>query len=194
MTNQQRVFHLNSEKINQILFCDNSDTEDFLALDNEGVKFLEQDILHLENSALQEALEVTIDPAVVFQSPSHKDSITTKQISSIASTDTQFNCKELSDSKLEAKAKKYKEQRLSDIGIEFGKVLLDVNRGETTPYQVFEKLIKFENFITEIVMPQTILYSQQKGHVLTTSLKEIKAYFGMKIVMEYHKLPSIHDY
>ena len=194
MANQQRVFHLNSEKINQILFCDNSDTEDSLALDNEDVEFLEQDMLHLENSALQEVLEVAIDPAVALQSPSHKDSLTTNKISSIASTDTQFNWKKLSDSKLKAIAKKYEEQRLSDIGIEFGKVLLDVNEGETTPYQVFEKLIKFENFITEIVMPQTILYSQQKGHVFTTTLEEIKAFFGMNIVMGYHKLPSIRDY
>ena len=103
MTNQQRVFHLNSEKINQIFFCDNSDTEDSLALDNEDVEFLEQDMLHLENSALQ---EVAIDPAVALQSPSHKDSLTTNQISSITSTDTQFNWKKLSDSKLEAIAKK----------------------------------------------------------------------------------------
>ena len=87
-----------------------------------------------------------------------------------------------------------KSKQLSDFGIKFGKVLLDVNEGETTPNQVFEKLIKFENFITEIVMPQTILHSQQKGHVLTTSLEEIKAFYGMNIVMGYHKFPSICDY
>ena len=43
-------------------------------------------------------------------------------------------------------------------------------------------------------MPQTILYSQQKAHVLTTSLEEIKAFFGMNIVMGYHKLSSICDH
>ena len=100
-------------------------------------------MLHLKNSALQEVLEVAIDLAVALQSPSHKDSLTTNQISSIASADTQFDWKKLSDLKLEAIAKKYEEQRRSDFGIKFGKVLLDVNEGETTPYQVFEKLIKF---------------------------------------------------
>ena len=58
MTNQQRIFHLSSEKI---IFYHNSDTEDSLALHNENVKFLEQDMLHLENSALQEVFEVAID-------------------------------------------------------------------------------------------------------------------------------------
>ena len=43
MTNQQRVFHLNSEKINQIFFCDISNTEDSLSFDYEDVEFLEQD-------------------------------------------------------------------------------------------------------------------------------------------------------
>ena len=42
---------------------------------------------------------------------------------------------------------------------------------------------------------QSELYAQQNGHVffkITTD--EIKAYFGMTIVMEYHRLPCIGDY
>ena len=90
MTNQQRIFHLNSEKINQILFCHDGDTEDALALRNERVKTLEQVVLYLENNALQEVQEVAIDPPMTLLSPSHKDCLTTNQISSSASTDTQF--------------------------------------------------------------------------------------------------------
>ena len=56
-------------------------------------------MLHLENSALQEVLEVAIDPPMTSQSPPHKDSLTTNQIFSSASTDIEFNWKELSDSK-----------------------------------------------------------------------------------------------
>ena len=36
-------------------------------------------MLHLENSALQEVLEVAIDPPMTLQSPSRKDSLTTNK-------------------------------------------------------------------------------------------------------------------
>ena len=78
-------------------------------------------MLHLENSALQEVLEVAIDPPMTLQSPSDKVNLTTNQIFSSASTDIELNWKKLSDSKLEAIAKKYEEQRFSDNGIDFGK-------------------------------------------------------------------------
>ena len=57
----------------------------------EDVGFLKQDMLHLENSTLQEVLEVAIDVPMTLQSPSHKNSLTSNQISSSVSTDTQFN-------------------------------------------------------------------------------------------------------
>ena len=38
------------------------------------------------------------------------------------------------------------------------------------------------------------LYSQQQGHVFTTSLEETKAFFGMHLVMGYHALPCMRDY
>ena len=56
-------------------------------------------MLYLENSALQELLEVAIDPPMTLQSPPHKDNLTTKQIFSSASTDIEFNWKKLLDSK-----------------------------------------------------------------------------------------------
>ena len=48
-------------------------------------------MLHLENSTLQEVLEVVIDPPMTLQSPLHKDSLTINQISSSASTDIELN-------------------------------------------------------------------------------------------------------
>ena len=56
-------------------------------------------MIHQENSALQEVLEVAIDPPMTLQSPSHKDSLTNNQIFSSASIDIEFNWKKLSDSK-----------------------------------------------------------------------------------------------
>ena len=48
-------------------------------------------MLYLENSALQEVLEVAIDPPMTLQSSSHEDSLTTNQIFSSTSTDPQIS-------------------------------------------------------------------------------------------------------
>ena len=44
------------------------------------------------------------------------------------------------------------------------------------------------------MIPQTKLYSQYKGHILHIEAEEIKALFGINVVMGYHVLPSIRDY
>ena len=43
-------------------------------------------------------------------------------------------------------------------------------------------------------MPQTHLYCEQQAHVLSTNVAEMKAFFGMQIVMGYHQLPSLQDW
>ena len=44
------VFQLNDNEIHQILFCDNSDTEDALIADDKDIGFLESDIEQLEKT------------------------------------------------------------------------------------------------------------------------------------------------
>ena len=66
--------------------------------------------------------------------------------------------------------------------------------GDITPYQVFEYVSKFTDFITNIIIPQTVLYSQLTGHVFTTDVAEMKAFFCMHLVMGYHALPALRDY
>ena len=46
----------------------------------------------------------------------------------------------------------------------------------------------------KIAIPQTKLYSQQKGHILHIEAEEIKAFFGITEVMGYHVLPSVRNY
>jgi len=63
MPESSRLFQLNEEEINQILFCDNSDLEEGLALDDEDVTYLATDIEYMKkNLATDEVLESTIDP------------------------------------------------------------------------------------------------------------------------------------
>ena len=44
------------------------------------------------------------------------------------------------------------------------------------------------------MIPLSELYAQQNGHVFQVTADEIKAYFGMTLVMEYHRLPCIRNY
>ena len=45
-----RVFEVNEDNVQQILFCDESDTEEVLALDEEDIQFLTDDMDHLERN------------------------------------------------------------------------------------------------------------------------------------------------
>ena len=65
---------------------------------------------------------------------------------------------------------------------------------DPNPYEIFEKVARFDKFLNDIVIRQTIFYSQQKGHVFSTDVEEIRAYFGMNLVMGYYVLPLMRDY
>ena len=73
-------------------------------------------------------------------------------------------------------AKNISDHSTPSFNIGYGKVLLPVTF-EATPYEVFEKLANFNNLIEEIVIPQTKLYSQQKGHIFLIEAEEVKVFF-----------------
>ena len=195
MSSKSRLFQLNKDEVNQILFCDESDTEETSELDNEDIEFLEKDmeiILHNDSS---DQLEVVIEPASTTQESSQDlvesaSHLTASDMHSTASTDTKFKWKKMSTSKQQSIAEKI--QQLPNT-TEFGKVTLELENNPR-PYEVFKKLTQFDEFLSEIVIPQTKLYSQQNGHVFSTTMEEMKAFFGMQIVMGYHRVPSIRDY
>ena len=210
--NKDKVFHLNAAEVNQILFCDESDTEDALPLDDEDINFLESDmdLLSINRPNAGGQMEVVIEPSSMTQRPnqdgtdcqstrmttSESESPSTSSLPSATttatvSTDTTFKWKKMSKMRQKALAEKRLQQQPAES--EFGEILLELE-AETTPYQVFEKIANFDAFLTDIVIPQTILYSQQKGHVFTTTVEEMRAFFGMQIVMGYHALPCIRDY
>ena len=186
---QKRFFQLSDEKVSQILFCDESDTEDALILDQEDLSFLKNDIEVLEESPLEQ-IEVTIEPPENFAADTKECSV--EESCNSTHNETVFHWKKISVSKQKSIAAKYKLKEYNSA--QFGNILLNFDGKEITPYLVFEVLTKFEDFLTKIVIPQTMLYSQQKGHVFNTTVNEMKAFFGMQIVMGYHKLPCIRDY
>ena len=62
--NNTRLCELNEESVNQLLFRDNSDTEDALPLDDEDIGFLEDDLnqMDLNSNNDDDRVEVYIEP------------------------------------------------------------------------------------------------------------------------------------
>ena len=68
----------------------------------------------------------------------------------------------------------------TDASFEYEKLLMPTS-DDPNPYEIFEKVARFDKFLSYIVIPQTTVYSQQKGHVFSTELEELGAYFGMNL-------------
>ena len=105
------------------------------------------------------------------------------------STPLSFDWKKVTDS---CSNQQQQLQHESSTVFDFGKVTTELEN--ETPYEVFNKVAGFEDFLKDIVMPKTHLYCKQQAHVLSTNVAEMKAFFGMQIVMGYHQFPSLRDY
>lgn len=186
---RKKLFHLSELEVNQVLFADNSDDEEGLVLDDEDLQFLEQDVEGMqETSEISDTLEVTIEPP---QENHQLDVNQNSETNSEKAEEVNFIWKK----PLPAYQKSAYEETNFVNDFPFGKILIENElNGDVTPYSVFEAVSKFTSFIADIVIPQTILYSQQNGHVFTTNIDEMKAFFGMHLVMGYHTLPSLRDY
>ena len=199
MSTKRRLFQLNNTEVNQILFCDDSDTEDVLQLDNKDIRFLESDMATVQEPDSPDQVEVVIEAVAAGSvqettTEGHANQATLHLSTDSPSTvfdDTTFKWKMMSASQQKSIAKKF--EQLAKNTTEFGKVTIDLV-DDPCPYQVFEKLAEFDKFLTEIVIPESVLYSQQKGHVFSINVEEMRAFFGMQIVMGNHTLPSIRDY
>lgn len=188
---RKRVFQINDSNIQQVLFCDNSDTEDALTLDDEDVGFLEEDCVVADTQVThdQDTLEVTIDPPNLTPEVENLDTDSTTTSSN--STSPPLENLNLTWKKINNSSGLSNSPQNTNYGV----ISIESQTGsEFTPYQIFRSVANFDNFITNIVLPQTRLYAQQQGHVFQVTPPELNAYFGITLVMGYHRLPTIRDY
>ena len=61
--NVQKQFWLTDAEINRILFCNESDTEDALILDDKYIYFLEDDVTQMNANSNTGVINVVIDPS-----------------------------------------------------------------------------------------------------------------------------------
>ena len=71
----------------------------------------------------------------------------------------------------------------TETSFEYEKVVITTS-GDANPNEIFEKVTRFDKFLSGIIIPKTTVYSQQKGHVFITELEELSAYFGS---MSFHR-------
>ena len=176
---------VNEKSVNQVLFRNNSDTEDALALDDEDLGFLEDDLDQLDSNANNDdgPVEVYIEP------PQRHDPEKTsfsgqqsncKEVEELpfqdaptsTSTPLSFDWKKVTNSSYNQQQQL---QHESSIVFDFGKVTTELKN--ETPYEVFNKVAGLEDFLKDIVVPQTHLYCEQEARVLSTNVAEMKAFF-----------------
>ena len=135
-------------KFKNLLFCDNSDTEDTLQLDKEDLGFLENDVDHIAHNvhaADLEPLEVVIEPPIQNSTSS-----------SSAASDLQTNEQNLCVYAKLSKEIKYRWKKIdpiseissatlnNNIEFKYGQILLPFEK-TATPFEIFKKanLINF---------------------------------------------------
>ena len=142
---RKKLFHLTESEVNQVLFCDNSDDEEGLTLDDEDLGFLEKDLEFIEkNGEMDYVVEVNIEPPQSGTSKAIDDTLQQLEKNCMPSNSLeqlQFKFKKPSP---ENQKRVYEEA--DKIGIEFpyGKVCIEKElSGDLSPYAVFEKVYKF---------------------------------------------------
>ena len=155
---RQKLFQVDGDKIQNLLFCDNSDTEDTLQLDEEDLGFLENDVDHIAHNvhaADLEPLEVVIEPPIQYST-----------FSSSAASDLQTNEQNLCAFAKLSKKIKYRWKKIdpisevssatlnNNIEFKYGQILLPFEK-TATPFEIFKKVSKFDQFLIDIMIPQT---------------------------------------
>ena len=167
MSRSRKLFELSDAEINRILFCDDSDTEDALVLDDKDIDFIEDDVAEIEGNSNTEDISVIIDSPIDAMIPvddiGESSGVHILQSSEVP---TRFTWKTVTSENMHAFVCE------TNASFEFEKVLINTS-DDPNPYEIFEKVARFDKFLNDIVIPQTILYSQQKGHVFSTDVEPI---------------------
>ena len=64
---------------------------------------------------------------------------------------------------------------------------------EPKPLDIFMDAAKLDD-LRQLVIPQSVLYMQQQGHVFAIEVEELNVFIETTAFMEYHIVPTLHDY
>ena len=159
MSRSRKLFEFSDAEINRILFCDDSDTENALVLDDENIDFMEDNVAEMEANWNTEHISVIIDPPIDAMIPVDDVGESSRvHIPQSLEVPTRFTWKTVTSENEHAFVCE------TNASFEFEKVLINTS-DDPKSYEIFEKVARFDKFLIDIVIPKTIFYSQQKGHV-----------------------------
>ncbi|GBP28970.1 PiggyBac transposable element-derived protein 2 [Eumeta japonica] len=163
---------------------DNSDNEDDLLLDEEDQRLLTQD-------DDQGIIDVEIEDTTLRQNET-PDSLPGPSTST-AEPETEAQVTHQPAFKWSQRT--YLPNIFRNVEYEFGKVKICQVEADTllTPFDIFCAATNFDDLVHYIVS-ESVRYAHQNGREFTIEPEEMKAFFGMNLVMGYHVLPSLRDY
>lgn len=155
----------------QLLFADNSDEEE-QDPDDEDLDYIAEDMAD------------GVEESIIVDETSHGVNETTEDIEeyqvSVTSTST---------------TKHWSAQNvLHPPDFHFVEVDPDYMSIPDEPGEAYIHLSKLDKLIAEVIIPESVRYSEQKGISFSTNVEEIKAFMAIMIFMGYHKLPAMRDY
>ena len=145
---RQKLFQIDEEKIQYLLFCDNSDTEDAIELDEEDIGFLKKDLDHIAENvkvANFEPVEVVIDPPIQSSNAntSTASSLQANEQKSMSSEEVKYRWK-----KVEPGLEVSNAISNNSIDFDYGQILLPLET-TATPFEVFRKVSKFDQLLQD---------------------------------------------
>ena len=79
--------------------------------------------------------------------------------------------------------------------IVYGKINIEIENGTSYgEYNIFKYVCNFDSLLSDIIVPGTNRYAQQKGIEFNTDAAEVTAFLGISVLMGYHRLPAMRDY
>ena len=169
---RRRNFVLTAQDVLQLLDADDSDEEGLMEVDEEDSVFLHENVPEMPD----EAMEVSIDDAGIDDEVQIDESSFQEEMTFRWSK----RCPSLS---IPAPA-----QGLGELGITFNAVSFP------TPITIFKVVSRFQTLLRDILIPQSMVYMQQKGDIFNVDEEELEAFIGIIFVMSYHRLPNMKLY
>lgn len=180
---RSRNFYLTNEECIQLVNADDSDDdENNLKLDDEDIAILEGD------AELEDGSEIVIEN-VIASTRESIDNNTSEPIESQPEKNVIFRWR---SPRVDYQPPNY----IDPPEYFYGEVLNPtVLQDDDMPsvLDVFNAVCNFNNLL-ELIVNQSMHYSQQRGHLFTITLPELKAFLGIILVMTIHKLPETRLY
>ena len=168
---RRRNFVLTAEDVLQLLDADDSDEEGPMEVDEVDDVFLHDNIPERRNEVLEVGIDdAGIDEVQIEHGPSEREITFTwsKRCPSLV-----------------IPAPK---QGLGELGVTFNTVSFP------NPSTIFKAVSRFGPVLRNIIIPEFILYMQQKGETFNVDEEEMEAFIGIIFVMSYHRSPDMKLY